>query len=129
MLSVSITSCGSRIFLTWHRIIRIPGARSTAFSKACLKQTDARCNMRTQCGCTRSTPSCRLKCSKFAVVGEKVRPHHGDPSAAEPQPKLGVSPAKTQRAQSSEIEGENHLYEFLSFPQKLGAFAPWREEF
>ena len=30
------------------------------------------------------------------------------PSAAEPQPKLGVSPAKTQRAQSSEIEGKNH---------------------
>ena len=35
--------------------------------------------------------------------------HHEDPSAAEPQPKLGVSPAKTQRAQSSEIESENHL--------------------
>ena len=34
--------------------------------------------MRTQCGCTRSTPSCRLKCSKFAVLGEKVRPHHED---------------------------------------------------
>ena len=31
-----------------------------------------------------------------------------EPSPAEPQPKLGVSPAKTQRAQSSEIEGENH---------------------
>ncbi len=35
--------------------------------------------------------------------------YHEGPSAAEPQPKLGVSPAKTQRAQSSEIEGENHL--------------------
>src|SRR5580765_306450 len=35
--------------------------------------------------------------------------YHEGPSAAEPQPKLGVSPAKTERAQSSEIEGENHL--------------------
>ena len=48
----------------------------------------------------------------YLAQSRKVRKgmiHHEGPSAAQPQPKLGVSPAKTQRAQSSEIEGENHL--------------------
>jgi len=49
------------------------------------------------------------------------------PNAAEPQPKLGISPAKhvlsevegTPNSQSSENNGENHSREYLSFTPNL----------
>jgi hypothetical protein len=54
--------------------------------------------------------------------------HHKGPSAAKPQPNFGISPAKAQRPQSSEIKSQNDLRMFLTFPHNLGAFAPWREK-
>jgi hypothetical protein len=45
---------------------------------------------------------------------------HEDPSAAKPQPKLGVSPAKTQRPQRSENNGKNVLQNNSSLPSELG---------
>jgi hypothetical protein len=51
---------------------------------------------------------------------------HEEPSAAEPQPNLGVSPAKTRRPQSSEF-GNEVIRRATFFFLKLGDFAPWRE--
>jgi hypothetical protein len=45
------------------------------------------------------------------------------PSAAEPQPKLGISPAKAQRPQRSEKPDEIIRKNFI-FPFELGDFAP-----
>ena len=55
---------------------------------------------------------------------------HQDPpkhSAAEPQPKLGLSRAKTQRSQRSENNGEKFSKIIHFFPPNLACFAPWRE--
>jgi len=43
-----------------------------------------------------------------AITEPNIPFHHEGPSAAEPQPKLGVSPAKAQRPQRSEKPDENH---------------------
>jgi hypothetical protein len=42
--------------------------------------------------------------------------HHEVPSAAKPQPTVGISLAKTQRPQWSERKVENHWGEYLIFP-------------
>ena len=49
------------------------------------------------------------------------------PSAATPQPKLGLSRAKTQRPQRSENNGEKFSKIIHLFPPNLACFAPWRE--
>jgi hypothetical protein len=54
--------------------------------------------------------------------------HHEARNAAQPQPNFGVSLAKAQRSQSSEIKNESFLSKALSYTYHLGAFAPWREE-
>ena len=53
--------------------------------------------------------------------------NHMNPSAAQPQPKLGLSPAKTQRSQRSENNGEKFSKIIYLFPPNLACFAPWRE--
>jgi hypothetical protein len=45
---------------------------------------------------------------------------HAMPSAATPQPKLGISRAKTPRSQRSEKNGEDRLQDNQSFPSELG---------
>jgi hypothetical protein len=54
--------------------------------------------------------------------------HREGPGVAAPQPNFGISPAKAQRPQSSEIKGENDLQTFFTFSHNLSAFAPWREK-
>jgi hypothetical protein len=53
-----------------------------------------------------------------------------EPSAAQPQPKLAISPAKTPRPQRSETNGEKLSEEYLSFSSELRAtIASLREEY
>ena len=47
--------------------------------------------------------------------------------AAEPQPKLGISPAKTLRPQRSENNNKQFFKIIYLFPPNLACFAPWRE--
>jgi hypothetical protein len=72
----------------------------------------------------------KLGSSGFCVkqYWEISPPRRGGPSAAKPQPKHGLSLARTQSAQSSEIKNESLLSKALSFTFNLGAFAPWREK-
>src|SRR5215467_4533264 len=58
-----------------------------------------------------------------------MRPHkHGGRfGTAEPEVKLGISPAKTPRPQRSENNNKQFFQDNLSFLRNLACFAPWRE--
>ena len=55
--------------------------------------------------------------------------YHEEPSAAQPQPKLGLSLAKTQRPQRSEKMVRIVCRTIYLSPPNLACFAPWREKY
>src|SRR5215471_15684276 len=61
------------------------------------------------------------------LVAYPVYNHGGRFDTAEPEVKLGISPAKTPRPQRSENNNKQFFQDNLSFLRNLACFAPWRE--
>src|SRR5215467_3433329 len=61
------------------------------------------------------------------LVAYPVYNHGGHFGTAEPEVKLGISPAKTPRPQRSENSNKQFFQDNLSSLRNLACFAPWRE--
>src|SRR5215831_7174725 len=61
------------------------------------------------------------------LVAYPVYNHGGRFGTAEPELKLGISPAKTPRPQRSENNNKQFFQDNLSSLRNLTCFAPWRE--